>query len=232
MSEDWQLGRLEEQMGYRMADRSLLRSALTHKSYSNEHPDSHLPFSERLEFLGDAVLDLVVSDTLFQRFPQLSEGELTRVRAELVNERNLAPLGQRLNLGGYLLLGRGEESSGGREKPSLLADAFEALLGAVYRDGGLAAARTVVEALMGAQIDLAVLDRAGTDYKTRLQERLQAEGCALPSYELIEAAGPDHQKSYLVEVRCEGKAIGVGRGRTKKAAQQQAACQALQRLEG
>lgn len=230
MNEDWQLAGLEAQIGYRMVDRSLLRSALTHKSYSNEQPGADLPYGERLEFLGDAVLDLVVSDSLFQRYPQLSEGELTRVRAELVNERNLAPLGQRLNLGGYLLLGRGEESSGGREKASLLADAFEALLGAIYRDGGLAAATKVVDALLGEQIDLAVRDRAGTDYKTRLQERLQAMGCALPSYELIGAEGPDHQKSYQVEVCCGGEAIGTGRGRTKKAAQQQAACQALQRL--
>lgn len=230
MSDDWQLAGLEERIGYRMGDRSLLRSALTHKSYSNEQPGVTLPYNERLEFLGDAVLDLVVSDTLFQRYPYLSEGELTRVRAELVNERNLAPLGQRLELGRYLLLGRGEESSGGRGKASLLADALEALLGAIYRDGGLAAARKVVDGLLGEQIDLAVQDRAGTDYKTRLQERLQAEGCALPNYELIGAEGPDHQKSYLVEVRCGGDAIGTGRGRTKKAAQQQAARQALKRL--
>lgn len=232
MSDDWQLAGLENQIGYRMVDRSLLRSALTHKSYSNEQPRAALPFGERLEFLGDAVLDLLVSDTLFQRYPQLSEGDLTRVRAELVSERNLAPLAQRLNLGGYLLLGRGEESSGGREKASLLADAFEALLGAIYRDGGLIAARMVVEGLLDEQIDLAVQDRVGTDYKTRLQERLQADGGALPSYELIGAEGPDHQKSYLIEVRSGGETIGTGRGRTKKAAQQQAARQALQRLGG
>lgn len=213
-----------------MTDRSLLRSALTHKSYSNEQPGATLPYGERLEFLGDAVLDLVVSDILFQRYPQLSEGELTRVRAELVNEGNLAPLGQQLNLGGYLLLGRGEERSGGRDKASLLADAVEAILGAIYCDGGLAAARRVAEALLGEQIELAVRDRAGTDYKTRLQERLQAKGCALPSYELIGAEGPDHQKTYRVEVRFGQDVLGTGRGSTKKAAQQQAARQALQLL--
>lgn len=230
MKDGWQLAGLEEQIGHCMVDRSLLRTALTHKSYSNEQHGEATPHNERLEFLGDAVLDLGVSDLLFQRYPQLPEGELTRVRAELVNERSLAPLGQRLGLGGYLLLGRGEESSGGREKASLLADALEALLGAIYRDGGMLAVSAVIDALLGEQMDLAVRDRAGTDYKTRLQEHLQAKGCELPCYELLEAEGPDHQRSYLIEVRCGQEAIGTGRGRTKKAAQQQAAYQALLRL--
>ena len=225
------LAGLEQQIGYRMADLSLLRAALTHKSYSNEHPGVDAPHNERLEFLGDAVLDLCISDLLFQRYPQLSEGDLTRIRAELVNERSLAPVGEGLGLGGYLLLGRGEESSGGRQKPSLLADALEAVLGAVYRDGGMSAVSAVIEALLARQIEQAVQDRQGTDYKTRLQERLQASGCQLPSYQLLEAQGPDHQKSYVVEVHCGQQAIGTGRGRTKKAAQQQAAYQALLRLD-
>lgn len=230
MTEDGQLQGLEDRIGYHMADRSLLRAALTHKSYSNEHPGVDAPHNERLEFLGDAVLDLCVSDLLFQRYPQLSEGELTRVRAELVNEGSLAPLGEQLGLGGYLLLGKGEEGSGGRQKPSLLADALEALLGAVYRDGGVTAVSAVIDSLLGELMEQAVGNRQGTDYKTRLQERLQASGCELPTYQLLEAQGPDHQKSYVVAVHCGQQAIGTGRGRTKKAAQQQAACQALLRL--
>lgn len=230
MTEDGQLQGLEERIGYCLTDRVLLRTALTHKSYSNEHPGSDTQHNERLEFLGDAVLDLCVSDLLFQRYPQLSEGELTRVRAELVNERSLAPLGEQLGLGDYLLLGKGEEGSGGRKKPSLLADALEALLGAVYRDGGVAAVSAVIETLLGELMEQAVENRQGTDYKTRLQERLQASGSELPTYQLLEAEGPDHQKSYVVAVHCGQQAIGTGRGRTKKAAQQQAAYQALLRL--
>jgi ribonuclease-3 len=154
------------------------------------------------------------------------------VRAELVSEASLAPIGRQLGLGGYLRLGRGEERSGGREKASLLADALEAVLGAVYRDGGLAAAQAVVEALLGAMLERAVLDQAGSDHKTRLQERLQARGAAPPTYVLVEAEGPEHRKTYSVEVRCDGETIGQGQGRSKKAAQQAAARLALQRLDG
>ncbi len=231
MTTGWTPAGLEERLGYELQDRELLRSALTHKSFCNEHPEEVADHSERLEFLGDAVLDLVVSDWLLRSYPRWAEGELTRVRAELVSEASLAPLGEALGLGAHLRLGRGEEASGGRYKTSLLADAVEAVLGAVYRDGGLSAARQVVERLLADHLKRVVEDRIGTDFKTRLQEHLQALGAPLPSYHLLTSSGPEHQKVYTFEVRLEGRGIGTGRGRTKKAAQQQAAREALGCLE-
>ncbi len=224
--------RLQLAIGYHFADGQLLQEALTHKSYSNERQGGPFPHSERLEFLGDAVLDLAISARAFRAYPEFSEGALTRVRAEIVSEASLARVARRLHLGSDLYLGRGEERSGGREKDSLLADACEALLGAVFCDGGFAAADQVVERLFGRDLECAARSKEGGDYKTRLQELLQGRGGPPPQYRLTEALGPDHQRTYQVEVLCGGEALGTGSGRSKKAAEQAAAREALHCLEG
>ena len=221
---------LETTIGYHFGDRTLLREALTHKSYSNEQAEGTAPHSERLEFLGDAVLDLAVSDLAFSRFPDLAEGELTRLRAELVSEAGLARVARTLALGEHLLLGRGEARSGGRDKDSLLADALEALFGAVFRDGGFVAAGKVIGRLFAAELERAAKHKAGVDYKTRLQELLQARFGRPPNYRLLEVAGPDHQRSYRVEVCCGEDSLGCGCGRSKKAAEQEAAREALEQF--
>lgn len=200
---------------------------MTHKSFSNEQPGRNFPHNERLEFLGDAVLDLVISQLLFRSFPQFPEGELTRIRAEVVSERALAALARPLGLGYCLRLGRGEERSGGRDKDSLLANAFEAVLGAVFLDGGFEAAEVVIERLFSHAVESSACRKAGVDHKTRLQEFFQARHGKTPEYVMLEAEGPDHQRIYSVEVRFDGTAIGRGRGRTKKKAEQEAAREAL-----
>jgi ribonuclease III len=220
---------LQERIGYRFSDTSLLQQALTHKSYSNEKAGC-LAYNERLEFLGDAVLDLVVSDRLFHFYPSESEGELTRIRAEVVNEKGLACIARRIGLGECLSLGRGEERSGGRDKDSLNADALEALLGAVFRDGGLGPATAVIEKLFDEAIRHSAGRKAGIDHKTRLQEFLQGRKCHPPQYVLLGAEGPDHDRTYMVEVRDDIQALGQGQGKSKKAAEQEAARQALERL--
>ncbi len=220
---------LQERIGYRFKDASLLQEALTHKSYSNERAGD-LPYNERLEFLGDAVLDLIVSDRLFHLYPSESEGELTRIRAEVVSEKGLALIARRIGLGECLALGRGEEKSGGRLKDSLNADALEALLGAVFRDGGLAPVSAVVESLFDDAIRHSARRKAGIDHKTRLQEILQGRKDAPPRYVLLGVEGPDHDRTYTVEVRNDVEALGRGLGKSKKAAEQQAAREALERL--
>ena len=223
---------LESAIGYRFNDRSLLREALTHKSFSNEQAEGTAPHSERLEFLGDAVLDLAISDLAFCRFPDLAEGELTRLRAELVSESGLARVARALALGEHLLLGRGEARSGGHDKDSLLADALEALFGAVFRDGGFSAASGVIGRLFNAELERAARRKAGGDYKTRLQELLQARSGRPPKYRLLEVSGPDHQRSFRVEVCCGEEPLGRGCGSSKKAAEQEAAREALEQLGG
>lgn len=222
---------LEERLGYRFRDHEMRRTALTHKSFSNEQSGLPVSHNERLEFLGDAVLDLAVSCRIFRDFPALPEGELTRIRAEVVSEKGLAAIARQLDLGACLLLGRGEARSGGREKDSLLANALEALLGAIFCDGGFEDVQPVVDRLFGAAIGCSVRHKSGIDHKTRLQEMLQAQYGRGPSYLLVLAEGPDHQRRYTVEVRFDGEAVGTGQGRTKKAAEQEAAREALQRLE-
>jgi ribonuclease-3 len=220
---------LQARLGHPFRDPSLLREALSHKSYSNEQPGA--PDNERLEFLGDAVIDLVVSQAVFRDFPDIPEGELTRIRAEVVSEQGLAALARELELGGCLLLGKGEEHSGGREKESLLADVLEAVLGAVFCDAGYEKARAVIEPLFAEGVALAARRKTGVDHKTRLQVLLQGRHGRPPVYSLVLAEGPDHQRWYTVEVRFAGETIGRGCGRTKKAAEQEAAREALSRLE-
>lgn len=220
---------LEERIAYRFADRGLLLEAMTHRSYANEMTSREIPDYERFEFLGDAVLDLVVSRCLLRDFPGCNEGELTRLRAEVVAEGSLARLAGSLRLGEALLLGRGEERSGGRRKTSLLADAIEALFGAIFTDGGFERAAEVIEPLL-LPLVAAASQRSGHDFKTRLQEACQARQQTLPIYRLAEASGPDHERQYRVEVYLETRLCGTGIGSTKKKAEQDAARQALRTL--
>ncbi|MDD3800692.1 MAG: ribonuclease III [Desulfuromonas sp.] len=225
------LGRLQQRLNYHFHQVELLRQALVHKSYANETLHDLLACNERLEFLGDAVLDLVIAGQLYGRFPRQTEGELSRLRAELVSTAALAQLARELRLGEFLLLGRGERRSGGCDKDSLLADALEAVLGAVFLDGGWAATQQVVEPLFAVAIEQVAVQQSH-DYKSRLQEVCQALFASPPRYELTDQSGPDHQPLYQVAVFCGSSELGCGTGRSKKAAEQQAAATALQRLRG
>lgn len=222
---------LERRIGHRFSDRELLVRALTHRSYANESRHPSIGDNERLEFLGDAVLDLIVGYHLYQARPEADEGELSRLRAELVSEASLARQARELALGDSLLLGRGEERSGGRERDSLQADGLEAVIGAVFLDAGYAAAETVVSRIFAAALQPAAA-ATDQDFKTRLQELLQARRSPRPVYQLIAAHGPDHLRRYEVEVVVSGTVAGRGEGPTKKRAEQDAARHALDRLEG
>lgn len=217
---------LEERLSYRFADPSRLAAALVHRSWA--HEQGSIDHNERLEFLGDAVLGLVTASWLYERHPEQPEGELARRKAWLVAAPTLAREARRLGLGERLRLGVGEERSGGREKASILADALEAVYGAIWLDGGEPAARRVIERY------LEEAERAGEptggDPKTVLQEILQGRGWSLPVYSIVEEAGPDHDKSFVCEVAVRGAAAGRGAGRTKKEAQQRAAAAALESL--
>jgi ribonuclease-3 len=213
-------------IGRAFRDPALLVEALTHRSYQNEHPEEPA-HNERLEFLGDAVLGMIVAEALMRLAPDASEGQLTQRRAALVNERTLAGVAAELGLGGALRLGRGEEKNNGREKPSILADAVEAVVGAVFLDGGLDAARDVVRRLLGAALDAAANGAVGADEKTALQERLQAAGAGTPSYRVVATSGPEHLKEFEVEITLNDAVIGRGRGRSKKEAEKVAARDAL-----
>ncbi len=223
---------LQEELGYEFADDNLLVEALCHKSFSNEQPGNNIACNERLEFLGDAVLDLVVSRYLYHRYPEAREGEMTRIRAEVVNEKGLARVARGLQLGRFLLLGRGEERTGGRNKDSLLANALEALLGAVFCDGGFEPVRDLIESLLAEGISEAAQRRQGLDHKTRLQEITQARHGQIPEYVLLGEEGPVHERAYTVEVRLADSPLGRGLGSTKKKAEQQAALAAIRNLAG
>ncbi|KIH77362.1 RNAse III [Geoalkalibacter ferrihydriticus] len=227
MNEHSQVDALQSRIGYQFGDSQLLQVALTHKSYANEQGDSTWSYNERLEFLGDAVLGLAVSQYVFETFSALSEGEMSRIRSEVVSESCLAAIARRLELGGHLLLGRGEERSGGRNKSSLLANVLEALFGAVFCDGGFAAARQTIHRLLADEIVQSARRKAGIDYKTRLQEHFQKTFGRTPVYHLVGSSGPDHDRLYRVEVLFDGDVIGSGEGSTKKRAEQLAAGAAL-----
>lgn len=222
--------RLEELLGYRFTRVELLERALTHRSYANESR-GRAGDNEKLEFLGDAVLDLVVGHHLMDRFPHLSEGELSVTRAQVVSEAGLWEVAAELGLGGFLRLGRGEEKSGGREKPSLLADAFEAVVAAVFLDGGYDAARDLVDRLLADR--LCAIDASGfSDFKTRLQESAQAKVKATPEYRVVGEAGPDHDKTFEVAVYIKEREWARAAGKSKKAAEQRAAAMAAFLLDG
>ncbi len=221
--------RLEGALGHTFAREALLEAALTHRSYLNEHAGAGRDHNERLEFLGDAVLDLAVSAILMTRFPAYTEGDLTVTRATLVSEGSLAEIGASLGLGDWLFLGRGEESSGGRRKPSLLANALEAVIGAVFLDAGYAGAEALVARLFAGAIDAAADRRA--DWKTQVQERVQAERKEAPRYVVVAESGPDHDKRFRVAITLGGQPFAEGEGRTKKEAEQAAAQVAMRKLE-
>jgi ribonuclease-3 len=223
---------LETKLGHTFRDAKLLETALTHKSYVNENPNAGRTHNQRLEFLGDAVLGLAVGHMLMERLPALQEGELSMTRAEIVSEPGVADVAVKLGLGEWLFLGRGEENTGGRRKPSILADACEALIAAVYLDAGYGPAREVVERLFLPRL-LALDAPAGfTDFKTRLQERAQALRRETPKYRVTAEAGPDHEKYFEVVVTISGKIYAREVGRSKKEAEQRAAEAALFLLEG
>ena len=219
--------RLVEALGYRFRNSKLLREALTHRSYVNECEDPDVRDNERFEFLGDAVIDLVVSTELMRRYPEAREGPLSKFRASIVSENALAKAAARLEVGFALRLGRGEEMSGGRDKPSILSDAFEALMAAVYLDGGLMAATDVL--MKWLEFPSATSLYRG-DAKTELQQRIQASRHVTPSYRMIGESGPDHDKVFLVELLVESEVLARGEGRSKKEAEQQAAAKVLERL--
>lgn len=218
---------LEQRMGYVFQDKSLLRQALIHSSYVNEHHMSRLECNERLEFLGDAVLELSSSQFLYEKYPDFPEGELTKLRASIVCEPTLADCAEALSLGQELLIGRGEDRTGGREKASLLSDALEALIGAIYLDGGFANAKEFVVRLILNDIEHKKLF---FDSKTILQEFVQSRDLGDLSYELLKEEGPDHSKVFTSCVRIGGEEAGTGTGRNKKLSEQAAAYEAILRL--
>jgi len=213
---------LQTALGLQVDD-ALLRQALTHRSFAYEN--GGLPTNERLEFLGDSVLGLVVTDTLYRRHPGLPEGQLAKLRAAVVNMRALAGVGERLRLGAYVYLGRGEEATGGREKASILADTLEAVIGAAYLDGGMPAAEPLVHRLVDPLLDSAGDLGAALDWKTSLQERTAASHAGVPVYEVTEQ-GPDHAKVFSATAQVGGESLGRGEGRSKKEAEQKAAAAA------
>lgn len=231
MTTGGQLTGIQERIGWVFRQPDLLERALSHKSWCNEQagkPDNN----ERLEFLGDAVLDLVIGHYLFNQPERLPEGELTRVRAELVNEKSLADVGRELGLGSCLKLGRGEALSGGADKDSLLSNAIEALLGALFLDGGYQAADTVIRNLFLSRFEDALNDRQGKDYKSRLQEIFQGRHGAAPRYLELKAEGPPHARVYSVAVEFQGKELARAEGKSKKDAEQNAARLALEGIDG
>jgi ribonuclease-3 len=225
---------LESALGYRFRDRGLLEHALTHRSRAHEDASGGVVDNESLEFLGDAVLGLVVADRLFREFPDYDEGQKSKARAQMVSAASLARLGERLQLGSHLLLGRGEEKTGGRRKPSLIADTFEAVIAAIYLDGGFAAADAFIDRQFRSALDEVhehgVVAGLVADHKSALQEWVHANGLPLPTYRLAGTRGPDHLKVFDVEVVIDGQAVASAEGRSKKDAEQRAAQAGLRRL--
>ena len=223
---------LEEKLGYTFKNKALLENALQHSSYANEHRNAGTRSNERLEFMGDAVLGVVTADYLYRRHPDLPEGDLTRIRAALVCEESLHEVARSLGLGRHLRLGRGEEQGGGRERPSILADATESVFAAVYLDGGMEEATALIHrVLLDKEREEAVEDRR-RDYKTELQELVQRKSGSSLGYQMTGASGPDHAKVFEAAVVLNGEEFSKGTGHSKKEAQQAAAKEALEKLKG
>ncbi len=222
---------LEQALGLVFCDKSLLQRALTHRSYLNEHPDFSFEDNERLEFLGDAVLDFVTGEYLYHRFPELREGALTSLRSALVRRETLARFAQQLDLGSQLLMGYGEAETGGRERPAILCAAFEALVGAIYLDQGLETVQRFIEPIIGPEVVHILQEHLDKDAKSLLQELAQARMQRTPRYVTIAENGPDHAKEFTVQVTIGGVAYGQGTGRSKQQAAQAAAQAALERLQ-
>ena len=219
---------LEAAIGYKFQNITLLQNALAHSSYANERWHDSLKSNERLEFLGDSVLGMVVAEHLYRNFPDRPEGELTRMRADMVCETSLALIAEQIGLGQHLLLGHGEETGGGRNRASILADAVESVIAASFLDGGMAAARSFIERFVLNRVPVRQL--TNKDYKTALQELVQQKKNQTITYRLVGESGPDHDKTFLVEVSLNGTVIGEGTGTSKKRAEQDAARAALEQL--
>ncbi len=220
---------LQAKIGYQFRDSALLRQAVTHSSFANEQKINKLSNYERLEFLGDAVLEMVSSEFLFKENPEMPEGQLTRMRASMVCEPTLAYCARDIDLSSYILLGRGEEATGGRRRDSIISDVMEAVIGAIFIDGGIEEAKKYIYRFVFSDLENKILFM---DSKTLLQEEIQKDNTAQLCYELVGETGPDHEKEFHVKAFLSGKQIGEGVGKTKKAAEQQAAYEALMRLKG
>ena len=220
---------MEEKLGYQFRDISLLEGALYHSSYANEHRKQGVESNERLEFLGDAVLGFISAEHLYGKHPDSPEGELTRTRAALVREESLYEVATYLGLGEYLLLGKGEELGGGRTRPSILADATESVFAAVYLDGGIESARSLIHRVLLDKEQEELVEERRRDYKTKLQELAQRKPDQVLAYELVGESGPDHNKVFTMQVKLNGNVIGEGSGRTKKEAEQMSAKAALEK---
>ncbi len=227
---DWEL--LEKQSRVKFRAPSILQQALVHRSYLNEFPESGLESNERLEFLGDAVLGLVVASKLYADYPDRGEGQLTEMRAALVRRDALARVAKRLSLGDYLFLGRGEEAAGGRERPSNLSAAYEAVVGAMFVDGGMDKARRFIIRSLASEIEALPRGRILADPKSRLQELLQARYQKPPDYRVLRDEGPDHSKLFTVQVSAGKRVLGLGQGKSKQRAEKEAARRALEKLQG
>ncbi len=232
MAEEVAVLELCKKLGYTFEDPQRLEQALRHASYVNERPEEGLQDNERLEFLGDTVLDLAISHLLMERYPEAPEGELSRYRAMIVDETGLSSVARDLELGRYLLLGKGESQSAGREKPSILADGMEALLGALYLDAGFERTLEVVRRLFGPLVERVGSSGMISDYKSRLQEHTQKVHRCLPRYILVEESGPAHDRRFKVELWLNGMPVAEGFGKSKKEAEQTAAKKAYLRLAG
>lgn len=219
---------LEAAIGYKFKDISLLQNALAHSSYANERWHNSLMSNERLEFLGDSILGMMVAEYLYRTFPDRPEGELTRMRADMVCEQTLAAVAGRIDLGRHLLLGNGEEQGGGRTRNSILADAVESVIAASFLDGGMDAARQFIQKFILVEVPVKKLHNV--DYKTGLQELIQQKKNQVLTYTLVGESGPDHDKRFDVEVKLNGKMVGLGSGSSKKRAEQDAARDAMERL--
>lgn len=220
--------RFENIIDYKFNNKEYILEALTHSSYSNENKD--FQFNERVEFLGDSVLSIVISEYLFKNETTLPEGELTKLRANIVCEESLSEVSKKIELGTHMLLGKGEEATGGRERVSILADAVEAVIAAIYLDGGIESARKFVLTQMDEIIQDSIKGRIFRDYKTHLQEVIQSQGETNIIYDLVEEIGPDHNKKFVMQVKLNDEVLGTGEGKSKKEAEQSAAKQALRRM--
>ncbi len=225
------LNELETMLGFVFDDKSLLQRALTHRSYLNENPDLPWLDNERLEFLGDAILGFITAEHLYHRFPEMKEGDLTSLRAALVRGQTLAEFAAQLNLGPYLLISRGEEAGRGRARPALLAATFEAILGALYFDQGLPAARELIVRMIEGKTQKILQERLDRNAKSLLQELSQGRLKVTPVYRLVETRGPDHAREFTVEAVLGEQVYGIGRGRNKQTAEQEAARDAITRLQ-
>lgn len=225
------MNELQKVINYQFQNMGILNEALTHSSCSNESRDKYIRNNERLEFLGDAVLSVVVSEYIYLKFRSLPEGELTKVRANVVCEPSLAEQAKKINLGKYMLLGKGEEVTGGRNRASILADAYEALIGAMYLDGGIEISREFILGMLSRSVQLASTGDLFRDYKTTLQEILQSKYNDKITYKVINEDGPDHNKTFEVEVILGERVLGSGEGKSKKEAEQNAARRAMEKVK-